>query len=240
MPLIQGPTPQPAPAPSIDLANPAALQAKLNDLQTRQNVLTAQRAVLVERTHSNNPAIAIPAEQNLLSVDMEQASVKAEIASIQAQLGPAKQLTKAPPSGDALGLIPPPPAAPTPPLIDPDAITAVFVLTSLAILIPLSIGISRRLWRRPTPPISALEDRISPRLDRLEQAVDTIAIEVERISEGQRFVTKVLTERTSSPQASANGSVQSEPQPYLALGAGPMEPIRQQERQPVKQSVTPH
>ncbi len=33
------------------------------------------------------------------------------------------------------------------------------------------------------------------RLQRLEQAVDAIAIEVERISEGQRFTTKLLAER---------------------------------------------
>jgi hypothetical protein len=33
------------------------------------------------------------------------------------------------------------------------------------------------------------------RLERLEQAVDTIAIEIERISENQRFTTKLLSER---------------------------------------------
>ena len=33
------------------------------------------------------------------------------------------------------------------------------------------------------------------RLLRLEQAVDSIAVEVERISEGQRFLTKLQTER---------------------------------------------
>ena len=36
------------------------------------------------------------------------------------------------------------------------------------------------------------------RLERMEQAVDTIAIEVERVSEGQRFVTKVLAGRPVS------------------------------------------
>lgn len=34
------------------------------------------------------------------------------------------------------------------------------------------------------------------RLARIEQAVDAIALEVERISEGQRFTTKLLSERT--------------------------------------------
>ena len=38
------------------------------------------------------------------------------------------------------------------------------------------------------------------RLLRLEQAVDSIAVEVERISEGQRFLTKLQTER-AEPRA---------------------------------------
>jgi hypothetical protein len=33
----------------------------------------------------------------------------------------------------------------------------------------------------------------------MEQAIDSIAIEVERISEGQRFTTKLLAERAGEP-----------------------------------------
>jgi hypothetical protein len=36
---------------------------------------------------------------------------------------------------------------------------------------------------------------IDGRLERLEQAVESIAIEMERVSEGQRFVTKLLIDR---------------------------------------------
>ena len=36
------------------------------------------------------------------------------------------------------------------------------------------------------------------RLERIEQAVDAIAVEVERISEGQRFTTKLLSERSTT------------------------------------------
>jgi len=36
------------------------------------------------------------------------------------------------------------------------------------------------------------------RLKRIENAVEAIAIEVERISENQRFTTKLLSERSSS------------------------------------------
>lgn len=38
------------------------------------------------------------------------------------------------------------------------------------------------------------------RLARLEQAVESIAIEVERISEGQRFTTRLLAERAQADQ----------------------------------------
>jgi hypothetical protein len=36
---------------------------------------------------------------------------------------------------------------------------------------------------------------------RLEQAVEAMAIEVERITEGQRFVTRLLAERTAAERA---------------------------------------
>ena len=36
---------------------------------------------------------------------------------------------------------------------------------------------------------------LESRLERIEQAVDTIALEMERVGEGQRFVTKLLAER---------------------------------------------
>ena len=39
---------------------------------------------------------------------------------------------------------------------------------------------------------------IMGRLERMEQAIDAIAVEVERISEGQRFTTKLLSERQQS------------------------------------------
>jgi hypothetical protein len=35
-------------------------------------------------------------------------------------------------------------------------------------------------------------------MERLEQAVDAIAIEIERVSEGQRYVTRLLTEGAAS------------------------------------------
>lgn len=60
----------------------------------------------------------------------------------------------------------------------------------------------RLLESRLTPPqplpASAGRDE---RLDRLEQAVDSIAVEVERIAEGQRFAAKLLVERLGARDA---------------------------------------
>jgi hypothetical protein len=39
------------------------------------------------------------------------------------------------------------------------------------------------------------------RLERMEQAIDAIAVEVERISEAQRFTTRLLADRSSGAHA---------------------------------------
>lgn len=45
---------------------------------------------------------------------------------------------------------------------------------------------------------SQLDDSVEQRLARIEQGVEAIAIEVERVSEGQRFTTKLLADRGPS------------------------------------------
>ena len=45
----------------------------------------------------------------------------------------------------------------------------------------------------------ALAPGVEDRLMRIEQAMDAIAIEVERMSEGQRFTTRLLTDRMADP-----------------------------------------
>jgi hypothetical protein len=45
---------------------------------------------------------------------------------------------------------------------------------------------------------SGLHPETTARIERIEQAVDAIAIEIERISEGQRFTTRLLSDRIPS------------------------------------------
>jgi hypothetical protein len=69
----------------------------------------------------------------------------------------------------------------------------------IAIGVPIVRAIVRRMDRRnAVAPGADVETR--SRLERIEQAVDAIAVEVERISEGQRFTTKVISELRGLPQ----------------------------------------
>jgi hypothetical protein len=59
---------------------------------------------------------------------------------------------------------------------------------------PLAVAHARRLWKRDSG--SAGGDAMSDlRLERIEQAIDAMAVEVERISESQRYMTKLLADR---------------------------------------------
>ena len=79
--------------------------------------------------------------------------------------------------------------------IDEDVAIPLGALFILAVLMPLSITAARVWWRRATGTLPARQQKSeSDRLDRIEGAVETIALEMERVSEGQRFMTRMLTE----------------------------------------------
>jgi hypothetical protein len=52
---------------------------------------------------------------------------------------------------------------------------------------------------------------VTDRLERIERALESVAIEVERISEGQRFTTKLLSDRTSASAPAAH-AIAAQPQ----------------------------
>lgn len=106
-------------------------------------------------------------------------------------------------------------------MVDEGEATAIaFSTFGLGVVLTLLIGRFRRRRARHTssnaPPAAPLMLGDDPRIDRLTMAVDAIAEEVERIGEGQRFVTQLLAGR---PQAQA---VQVQPQPPL-VAAPPRE-----------------
>lgn len=67
------------------------------------------------------------------------------------------------------------------------------VMGVTAIGYPIARALARKMDREALQP--KLPPEIMGRFERMEMAIDSIAVEVERISEGQRFTTKLLSER---------------------------------------------
>jgi len=77
---------------------------------------------------------------------------------------------------------------------------AFFTACVLGIGIPIARAYARKLDAQARNPGVPLE--VTSRLERMEQAIEAVAIEVERISEGQRFTTRLLSEgRGTAPAA---------------------------------------
>jgi len=85
-------------------------------------------------------------------------------------------------------------------------ITGIIAATVMVIGMPLARAYARRLENAPT----GVPSDVTARLQRMEQAIDAIAVEVERISEGQRFTTKLLSERGNA-QSAQNAHAALEP-----------------------------
>lgn len=66
-----------------------------------------------------------------------------------------------------------------------------FTVIVLTLGVPLVRSWTRRREQEPPKSIVAMDERLA----RMETAIEAMSIEVERISEGQRFVTRLLAER---------------------------------------------
>jgi hypothetical protein len=70
-----------------------------------------------------------------------------------------------------------------------------FQIAAFLLDFPFAIALARRVWVRGGSRPAAVDLENSPRLQRIEQAIESIALEVERIGEAQRYTTRVLAER---------------------------------------------
>ncbi len=68
------------------------------------------------------------------------------------------------------------------------------VMTAAVMIVGLVLR--NRGRTRGAGPMSALPADLTQRLSRMEAGIDAMAVEVERISEGQRFTTRLLSDRT--------------------------------------------
>lgn len=243
--MLQAPSqiPSPVPGPALPPTGTPAVSA-IESLRTQAQSLQDQLSTLIGRARALEVqsryvrgADRAAVRGQLAQVRTQIGQVSADLANVQAQIA-FRQMPIA--IRSHIGM---PPFSPR--WVGQDNATAVVIVFVLAVLMPISLGITRRIWRRAPkdspPPYS---DMVSPRLERLEQAVDAIAIEIERVSESQRFLTKVLVSGSAGGDARSgknnDASERAEPIPIRALGAGPIEPIRVPDRQTVRPSITPH
>jgi hypothetical protein len=89
-------------------------------------------------------------------------------------------------------------------------------LFMLIVLLPISVAFARRIWRRGTAAVVAFPREIGERLLRMEQALEATAVEVERIGEGQRFLTRLFTEGEGARSIGAGAAQPIERKPLSA------------------------
>lgn len=162
-------------------------QQELRDAQqevrdAQQQLRDAQQQLREARTADQRGA----AEQAIFGAEQEVRNAENQVRRIEAEMRatPRTHTTQPPPFPQ--------------PRIPGEAVDIAigFFVTCAVIIVgrPISRAIGRRVERNVAPP--ALQGDATLQLQRIEQAVEAIAIEVERISESQRFLTK-LRERSA-------------------------------------------
>ena len=175
----------------------AILRARRSELSDQLESVASRRRSLAEQVRHADGASRAGLESRLAVLDQRIVRLEAEIDQTGQQLASpqAQQFAETRPAQNF-----------GPPFrfsnFNPTPVAVCFVLFVMS---PIALSISRLLWKRGsrTMPVPRAAPDSTDRLERIEQAVDAIAIEVERVSEGQRFVTRLLSERTPALGAAA-------------------------------------
>ncbi|MBC8085856.1 MAG: hypothetical protein H7Z40_01210 [Phycisphaerae bacterium] len=140
----------------------------------------------------------------------------------------------------AQGQAPMPPIPPVPPdfgihvstqddfpAIPPQAVEIVSILGMTLVFCVVGFPIARAFarWLDRRGAVATASPDVSNRLRAIEQAVESVAVEVERISEGQRFTTRVLSERTHEPAVDFMARDREAAQIGLPSDSGPGAPV---------------
>jgi len=171
-----------------DVAN---LRARRSELSDQLESATGRRRSLAEQVRRADGVNKAGLESRLATIDQRIVRLEGELDDVGQQLA----------SPQAAQYV----AQSRPPMnfgpqvrfsnVDPEPIIICFILFVLS---PLALSISRLIWKRGSRAamqVPAVRAESGERLERIEQGMDAIAIEVERVSEGQRFVTRLLSER---------------------------------------------
>ena len=180
------------------------LTNQLNELESTRRGITSQ----LEDVSAGAPE-RTGLEKQLTDVDQRIATVDGMLASNAAQLAQSAAI---------------PGAVVEPPQIirqgPPEEAYVFGALFMLVVLFPISVAFARRIWRRGSAAVTAFPRELVERLSRMEQAIETTSLEVERIGEGQRFLTRLFTEGEGARAIGAGAA-----QPLVQKAAKAPEPL---------------
>src|SRR4051812_23616881 len=190
--------PQPTPKPGVTATGPAAraapsasavyegfkaqrreLSNQLEDLQSTRESITGQ----LEEAPSGS-AERKGLETRLTDVDQRISSVDQMLAANAMQIAQAAAIPGAVVE----------PAPPLPSNTPPQEAWVMGGIFLVLVMFPLTIAFARRIWRRSAAAVTAFPKDLAERLQRMEHSIEATSIEVERIGEGQRFLTRLFTE----------------------------------------------
>lgn len=200
-----------------DLQGPAAAQEGV--AQAAQAARAAQQARIdAEVARVRAEMARAQAEQARAAGELAAAQAEGRLGDTRVVRGPDGRMTVSLPDGRAITIEGGPGVSPeallhdagvhVPPDMPPRDASAPFLRFGLAgalfcLVLALVWYVARASGRRAALPVArAAPPDLDARLQRIEQAVETIAIEVERVSEAQRFSARLLAERGPSPAAS--------------------------------------
>lgn len=87
--------------------------------------------------------------------------------------------------------------------MDPDVanfgVVAAIIVGMVGSLAAITTWMVRNINKKPAPRDVPNVLQMEARFDQLQQSVDAIAVEVERIAEAQRFSAKLLSEKRDTP-----------------------------------------
>ena len=149
----------------------AALSREQLKVQIRENIIAAQEAAREAASEARDAAQQARDAENQVRIQNGQPVLPPKITTVHTGQGPI--------FGD--NFIPPQVV---------DIAQGFFAMCAIMVVgWPLARAIGRRLEKGGGPPVS--NPAMTEQLQRIEQAVDAMSIEIERISESQRFLTKL-------------------------------------------------
>ncbi len=174
------------------------LRSQLETLEERRSDLTNQL-----NNDESSEAVRAGLTQRLTDVDARIGATDAQLAQADAAVATAAAVPGA--------IVEPPPYVRNGP---PEELIAIPIVFTLAVLMPIAIAYARRIWKKGATVIAPVPREVQDKLDALSEAVESIGLEVERIGEGQRFITRVM----SDPTARSLGAGAAQPIPVPQRG----------------------